>query len=282
MNFERKLLPNGENNPKYVDLLDEDKELSGQKYVCVSFVSPEQIIKQKNMYLFDKFLKYFDFEKSVKKFHQFLNYVSYKYDFNFDELMTEFSSFIDEEKDKLLDSTIEDDYKTFLERQEDKLMKEFNEQHSFQTNTRGIKIRGSFPTEEEAKLRAQMLSEKDKSHNIYVGEVGKWIPFNPDAFKTGKVVYAEEELNAIMAKKEQKEAIEKVEFNERIHNAKKEAIERNKDMAKKTGNKLTQNMTEDGDLVDNMPDASSLLSANLKNEVLEASNISTSSFKADN
>ena len=60
------------------------------------------------------------------------------------------------------------------------------------------------------------------------------------------------------------------------------AIDRNKDMAKKTGNKLTQNMTEDGDLVDNMPDASSLLSANLKNEVLEASNISTSSFKADN
>lgn len=282
MNFERKVLPNGENNPKYVDLLDEDKELSGQKFVCVSFVSPEQIIKQKNMFLFDKFLKYFDFEKSVKKFHQFLNYISYKYDFNFEELMTEFSSFIDEEKDKLLDSTIEDDYKTFLERQEDKLMKEFNEQHAFQTNTRGIKIRGSFPTEEEAKLRAQMLNEKDKTHNIYVGEVGKWIPFNPDAFKTGKVVYAEEELNAIMAHKEQKEMIEKVDFDERIHTAKKEAIDRNKDMAKKTGNKLTQNMTEDGDLVDNMPDASSLLSANLKNEVLEASNISTSSFKADN
>jgi hypothetical protein len=282
MNFERKVLPNGENNPKYVDLLDEDKELSGQKFVCVSFVSPEQIIKQKNMFLFDKFLKYFEFEKSVKKFHQFLNYISYKYDFNFEELMTEFSSFIDEEKDKLLDSTIEDDYKTFLERQEDKLMKEFNEQHAFQTNTRGIKIRGSFPTEEEAKLRAQMLNEKDKTHNIYVGEVGKWIPFNPDAFKTGKVVYAEEELNAIMAHKDQKEMIEKVDFDERIHSAKKEAIDRNKDMAKKTGNKLTQNMTDEGDLVDNMPDASSLLSANLKNEVLEASNISTSSFKADN
>lgn len=282
MNFERKVLPNGKNNPKYIDLLDEDKELSGQKYVCVSFVSPEQIIKQKNMFLFENFLKYFEFEKSVKKFHQFLNYISYKYDFNFEELMKEFSSFIDEEKNNLLDSTIEDDYKTFLERQEDKLMKEFNQQHAFQTNTRGIKIRGSFPTEDEANLRAQMLNEKDKSHNIYVGEVGKWIPFNPDAFKTGKVVYAEEELNAIMANKEQKEMIEKVDFDERIHTAKKEAIERNKDMAKKTGNKLTQNMTEDGDLVDNMPDTSSLLSANLKNEVLEASNISTSSFKTDN
>ena len=282
MNFERKVLPNGENNPKYVDLLDEDKELSGQNICCISFVSPEDIIKQKNMFLFEKFLKYFEFEKSVKKYHQFLNYISYKYDFDFDELMTEFSSFIDEEKTKLLDTNIEDDYKTFLDRQEDKLTKEFSELHGFQTNTRGIKIRGSFPTLEEAQMRAKLLEEKDKKHNIYVGEVGKWMPFNPDAFKTGKVVYAEEELNAIMAKKEQKEAIEKVEFDERVHSAKKEAIERNKDMAKKTGNKLTQNMTEDGDWVDNMPDTSSLLSANLKNEVLEASNISTSSFKADN
>ena len=281
MSFEKKVLQNGDQNHKYVDLLDEDKELSNQKFVCVSFVSPEHIIKQKNMFLFDKFLKYFEFEKSVKKFHQFINYISYKYEFNFDELMKEFSTFIDEEKDKLLDTTIEDDYKTFLERQEEKLMKEFNEIHSFQTNTRGIKIRGSFPSQEEAQLRAKLLGEKDKKHNIFVGEVGKWIPWNPDAFKTGKVVYAEEELNAIMAHKEQKEMIDKVDFDERIHTAKKDAIEKNKEIAKNTGNKLTQNLTEDGDLIDNKPETSSMLSANLKNEVLEASNISTSSFKGE-
>ena len=39
--FERQKLPNGENNPKYVDLLDEDKPISGQKFACISFVSPE-------------------------------------------------------------------------------------------------------------------------------------------------------------------------------------------------------------------------------------------------
>ena len=38
-------------DPKYVDLLEEDKPISGQKFVCVSFVSPENILKQKK-YLF--------------------------------------------------------------------------------------------------------------------------------------------------------------------------------------------------------------------------------------
>jgi hypothetical protein len=277
MNFEKKNLMDGSPNPNYVDLLDEDKEIGSQKFCCVSFVSPEAVIKQKNMFLFEKFLKYFEFEKSVKKYHQFLNYISFKYDFDFDELMNEFSSFIDEEKNKLLDTSIEDDYKTFLDRQEDKLTKEFSELHGFQTNTRGIKIRGSFPTVEEAQMRAKLLEEKDKKHNIYVGEVGKWMPFNPDAFKTGNVVYAEEELNSIMDHKDKKDMLEKVDFDERVLRAKREAIENNKEIAKNTGNKLTQNVNEDGSLVD-LNENTSALSANILNEVLDAPNISTKSF----
>ena len=39
--FERQKLSDGTNNPKYVDLLDEDKPISGQKFACISFVSPE-------------------------------------------------------------------------------------------------------------------------------------------------------------------------------------------------------------------------------------------------
>ena len=45
--FERKLDKNGQSNPKYVDLLEEDKPIAGQKFVCVSFVSPDKILKQK-------------------------------------------------------------------------------------------------------------------------------------------------------------------------------------------------------------------------------------------
>ena len=47
--MERKLTKNGKPNPKYVDLLEEDKPIAGQKFVCVSFVSPENILKKKEM-----------------------------------------------------------------------------------------------------------------------------------------------------------------------------------------------------------------------------------------
>ena len=53
--FERKNLPNGSNNPKYIDLCDEDPIIPSQKFVCLSFVSPEKILKQREQYLFEKF-----------------------------------------------------------------------------------------------------------------------------------------------------------------------------------------------------------------------------------
>ena len=50
--FERKQV-NGKENPKYVDLLEEDKPIAGQKFVCMSFCSPENILKQKEIFFFE-------------------------------------------------------------------------------------------------------------------------------------------------------------------------------------------------------------------------------------
>ena len=52
----------------YVDLLEEDKPIAQQKYVCVSFVSPENIIKKKEAFLFDQFVKSWDMTKSFQKY----------------------------------------------------------------------------------------------------------------------------------------------------------------------------------------------------------------------
>ena len=41
-------------NTKYIDLLDEDKPISGQKFVCLSFISPENIIKNKELFYFNE------------------------------------------------------------------------------------------------------------------------------------------------------------------------------------------------------------------------------------
>ena len=75
--FERKTT-GGKMNPKYVDLLEEDKPIAGQKFVCVSFCSPEKILKEKELFFFEEFLKKWEFNKSMEKFVQFLNFISFK------------------------------------------------------------------------------------------------------------------------------------------------------------------------------------------------------------
>ena len=247
--FERMKNTNGSDNPKYVDVLEEDKPLAGQKFFAMSFISPEQILKKKNMFLFDYFLKYWDFSKSMEKYTQFLNFISFKYKFDNEALMKDFEEFVTSEKDNLIATTVEDEYKTFLDRKGEELEKIFNEKHNFQTNTRGLKVRGSYPTQQEAELRAKLLREVDPNHDVYVGPVGLWVPFNPDAYKTGRVEYLEEELNQLMHEKNENEKRAKKQFEKRVLEAKQKAIEDNKKKAAESGNKLTQNIDENGNLV---------------------------------
>jgi len=259
MSFENKLpqgvtpkyLPDGKENPKYVDLLEEDKPIAGQQFVCLSFVSPEKIIKQKEEFLYEEFIKQWDFKKSMEKFTQFLNFIAFKYpSLSFDKLMADFNDFTKEEGDSLkLATSISDDYKTFIDNNEEQLDQKFGELHQFQTSTRGIKVRGVFPTQGEAELRCKLLREVDSNHDIYVGQVGMWVPFHPDAYKTGRVEYMEETLNQLMADKKKNEDMAKHDFEKRVKEAKQKAIEENMKKAEESGNKLTQTINAEGELV---------------------------------
>lgn len=239
----------GSENPKYIDLLDEDKSIAGQKFVCLSFISPEQILKQKDMYFFQEFIKKWDFTKSMEKFTQFLNFLSFKYHIDFEKVTADFKEFAKEEQEKLIATTIEDDYKNFLDQHEEDMDKEFGEKHNFQTSIRGIKVRGVFPTQQEAELRCKMLRQVDPNHDVYVGPVGIWVPFHPEAYKTGRVEYMEETLNELMSEKKKNEEKAKDEFDKRVKEAKEKAIEDNKNKAIESGNKLSQTIDENGNLI---------------------------------
>ena len=246
--FERKQV-NGKNNTKYIDLLEEDKPISGQKFVCMSFCSPEKILKQKEIFFFEEFLKSWEFNKSMDKFLQFINFISYKYNMSFDDLTTDFKEFVEEEKNNLAKSNLTDDYKTYIDNNEDELQKKFDIENSFQTNTRGLKIRGSYPTQEEAELRCKMLREIDPNHDIMVGPVGMWMPWDPEAYKTGRVEYIEEELNQLMHEKQKNESNAKTAFEQRVKETKQKAIEENIKNAEKTGNSLSQTIDDKGNLI---------------------------------
>uniref|UniRef100_A0A6C0F3L3 Uncharacterized protein n=1 Tax=viral metagenome TaxID=1070528 RepID=A0A6C0F3L3_9ZZZZ len=282
VSFERKETTPGQPNPKYVDILEVDKPIAGQNFCCISFVSPEKILKQKEMFFFQEFLNKWEFSKAMEKFVQFLNFVSFKYKLTFEDITKDFKDFLEEEKASLTGSSLEDDYKTFLDKNEDRLEKEFNVKFNFQTSIRGLKIRGSFPTQEEAELRCKMLREMDPYHDILVGPVGMWMPWDPEAYRTGRVEYMEEELNQLMHEKTKNESLAKNDFDQRIKESKKKAIEENMKNAEKSGNVLTQTVDNDGNLVginnvntqENVFNSQETISAaDIRKELFEGENI---------
>lgn len=247
--FERKITDDGQINPKYIDLCDEDPPIAGQKFACLSFISPEKILKDRNQWIFEQFVKQWDFKKSMDKFFDFLQFASYKYGLEMEALTNDYTEFIKEEGTKLRDTSIEDDYKNFLDKNEDDLTQKFQKANLFQTSVRGLKIRGVFPTQEEAELRCKKIRDSDPNHDILVGPVGLWLPWDPDAYKTGRIEFMEEELNQLHHEKMKNEAKAKEEFEKRVKESKRKAIEENIALAKKTGNVLTQTIDEQGNLI---------------------------------
>ena len=97
MSFERKTKPDGSANPKYVDLLDEDRPLANQK--LVSFTIKLSILRKKEFFLnswIGNLLCYR--EDSVSKF------VGYKYNIDFEKLTNDFQEFIKSERNNLINT----------------------------------------------------------------------------------------------------------------------------------------------------------------------------------
>jgi hypothetical protein len=247
--FERKILENGQINPKYIDLCDEDPPIAGQKFACLSFISPEKLLKQREVFMFEEFLKQWDFKKSMDKFFDFIHFISFKHGLDVETIMNDYTEFIAEEGVKLKSQGVEDDYKNFLDKNEEALTQKFQKAHEFQTSVRGLKIRGVFPSQEEAEMKCKKIRDMDPNHDILVGPVGIWLPWDPDAYKTGRIEFMEDELNQLHSEKIKNEEKAKEEFERRVKETKKKAIEENIKLAQKSGNKLTQAIDEQGNLV---------------------------------
>ena len=247
--FDRKNLPDGKENPKYVDVLDEDASIAGQKFTCMSFLSPEKILTKRELFLFDRFIEQWDFAKSMAKFGDFINFISYKYSLNVENVFQDYNEFCKEEQKMLQEGGVSNDYQNFLDNNEEKLNEQFQREHAFQTSVRGVKVRGSFPTQEEAEQQCKRLREKDPNHDIFVAPVGIWLPWDPNAYKTGRVEFMEEELNKLHQEKIKNEKKAKDEFDKRVKETKQKAIEENIAKAEQSGNVLTQTINEEGDLI---------------------------------
>jgi len=88
---------------------------------------------------------------------------------------------------------------------------------------RGLKIRGIYNTKEEADARAKQLSELDPDFDIHVGEVGKWLPWDPSPDTAENQIYSETDLNEIMRLRKKS-----------LHDAKKVEADRKSDLMKQS------------------------------------------------
>ena len=96
-------------------------------------------------------------------------------------------------------------YQTYLQENEDTLEQQFQEQNEFQTSVRGLKVRGVYETEAEAKIRCQVLQKFDKTHSVFVAPVGYWLPWDPNPDRIENQEYQLKQLNDLMKNYNQNE-----------------------------------------------------------------------------
>lgn len=176
---------------KEVDYLDEDKSIRGQNYVCLSFISPEDVLANKDVFAFDKFLAHFSKELSTM-----LDMLQQKYP----EDKNMFVSLRENNNHYFNESELQEQYRFFRRNNNAEIDREYLEKNDFRTCVRGIKVRGSFETLKEAQIRAEVLKKMGDKFDIFIGQVGCWCPWSPNPEDLENQEYAETQLNTLMKK----------------------------------------------------------------------------------
>jgi hypothetical protein len=213
MSSKKVTLPTEEDG-RPVDYLEEDPEIPNQKYCIVSFLSPEKILKQKEQFFFEQFVRWMDYEWKVKGLEHFMSFLSKKYSIKVDDVLADLKEFEKVHKDEIQKTEIDDQFKTFLLKKEKELQEQFDKEVGFTTNVRGVKIRRSFATIEETQLYAKVLQRRYPKDNLFIGKVGAWLPWEPSEHLMPDVQYAESELNEIMRRYKENESNRELFFAE--------------------------------------------------------------------
>jgi small GTP-binding protein len=132
-------------------------------------------------------------------------------------------------EDKQID--VEEQYQVFLLKHEKETQEKYDNSVEFRTNVRGVKVRRSFATVEEAQVMAKVFQRKYPKDNLYIGKVGAWLPWDPSEHLMPEVEYAEKELNELMRRYKENEANKEIFFAEERESkikAQKEENERRK------------------------------------------------------
>jgi hypothetical protein len=174
---------------KDCDYLDEDKPIRNQNYCLLSFLSPEDVLANKEAYYFSKFMNKFGEDMQM-----LLNNLETKYPDSKELIET-----IKSNHKYVYDSKeMNEQYKFYKSVNSADIEKDFHRENNFVTSIRGIKVRGVFDTVEEAKNRCEFLKKIDNKFDIYIGQIGCWCPWSPNPNDLKEQEYSETQLNTLM------------------------------------------------------------------------------------
>jgi len=183
-----------------VDYLDVDTPIPGQQWACISFISPEKVLVKKEQFVMKKFIKSLvNTEGNIT--------------INADEFDTKYDDYI-----SLNTEEIEAD---------------FHKESGFQTSMRGVKIRGVYNTYDEATQRAKILQSSDRDFHVFVGQVGYWLPWDPNADNIAEQEYMEKELNELMRNYKSNQLQRDMFYQNQVDEQKKHAAQETEEKKRK-------------------------------------------------
>lgn len=205
-----------------------------QKYVLDSFVSPDDRIQQRLIYEANQFL-YHDVNKQIMdatvhavknvntEFLKGINQRIETYKSSKDDKYTLVADLLDKIKSELClnedDQTskvirqyridhdeLTDRFEVYRSTNNKELESKFNELYGEETSVRGKKCRGVFEDIADARNRAEMIrKEVEPFVHSFVGPVGYWCPWDPNADSIQDEEFAIDELNDLMRRRKKNE-----------------------------------------------------------------------------
>ena len=267
--------------------LEQDKEIPGQKYVCLSFLSPEKVLANKEVFFYSRFLENYEVEYKVTASEKFLmdqilqvtKAIAKVEDLvansglaapsttdvsgssnildkqsqpeNGDatvpvdakkwrddalkvmqdtraalskDAADDLAQYVKKNMRDFKETKIQEAFENFMFKNRKKLEEEFFTKNEFRTSIRGLKVRGVYDTAAEAGARAKTLQKLDPFFNVYVGQMGFWLPWDPEPADVADQEYAEDQLNTLMKNykqnESQKEALYEEQKRERMAGSK--------------------------------------------------------------
>ena len=211
------------------DYLKVDPPMPGQNWVCLSFVSPDDLVEKKMLFNLNRFLYYRVNRNISDQATQMSRDLNTIYRQKFEQQIQKLSSSVNE-KDQLLavrldqirkDTQVDegefinrclrtfrheqeeltDQYRMYLVENQAELDREFDLANQDRTSVRGVKVRGIFNQRSEADARAKELQESvEPAFHVYVAPVGYWLPWDPNPDGIQDQEYMVPALNNIMKK----------------------------------------------------------------------------------